>query len=191
MQLNSLYQSKTVTIRPSEPQWINSHIKREIRKSKRLFRKAKQNNTATHWTKCKQKRNEVTVLVRDAKKEYSDKLTNDLKNTNSNPKRWHKIVNKIISPQRTEHSQIPFLEVDNEVIESDHEVAVALNTFFAEQSTLDDSNATLPGFHPPNHELLETIIITDNDVKEAIHLLNPPCQTRVRIGRTPSFLRSQ
>ena len=69
--------NKTVTIRPSEPQWINSHIKREIRKRKRLFRKAKQNNTATHWTKFKQKRKEVMVLIRDTKKEYSDKLIND------------------------------------------------------------------------------------------------------------------
>ena len=112
-------------------------------------------------------------MIRDAKKEYSNKLINDLTNTNSNSKRWHKIVNKIISPQSPGHSQIPFLEVGNEVIESDHEVAEDLNTHFVKQLTLDDSNVTLPEFHLPNHELLETIIITDNDVKEAIHLLKP------------------
>ena len=165
--------NKTVTIRPFEPQWINSHIKHEIRKRQGLLRKVKQNNTPTHWAKFKQKRNEVTVLIRDAKKQYSNKLIDDLTNADTNSKRWHKVVNKMISPQSTEHSHIPFLEVDDEVIESDHEVVETLNTFFVEQSTLDDSNATLPEFHPPNHELLETIVITDNDVKEAINLLKP------------------
>ena len=31
--------NKTVTIRPSEPSWINSNIKRNIRQRKRLFKK--------------------------------------------------------------------------------------------------------------------------------------------------------
>ena len=51
--------NKTVTIRPPKPQWINSQIKREIRKRKRLFRNAKRTNTDAHWNKFKQKRNEV------------------------------------------------------------------------------------------------------------------------------------
>ena len=42
--------NKTVTVRPSEPQWINSQIKREIRKRKRLFRKAKRKNTPIVWS---------------------------------------------------------------------------------------------------------------------------------------------
>ena len=112
-------------------------------------------------------------MIRDAKKQYTDKLNNDLINSDTNSKRWHKVVNKIISPQNNENSQIPFLEVNDEVIESYREVAETLNTFFVEQSTLDDSNATLPDFYPPNHELLETITITDNDVQEAIRLLKP------------------
>ena len=165
--------NKTVTVRPSEPQWINSQIKREIRKRKRLFRKAKRKNTPIVWTKFKEKRNEVTLMIRDAKKQYTDKLNNDLINSDTNSKRWHKVVNKIISPQNNENSQIPFLKVNDEVIESYREVAETLNTFFVEQSTLDDSNATLPDFYPPNHKLLETITITDNGVQEAIRLLKP------------------
>ena len=38
--------NKSVTIRPLEPHWINSQIKRESRKMKRSFSKAKRNNTA-------------------------------------------------------------------------------------------------------------------------------------------------
>lgn len=60
--------NKTVTIRPTEPDWINAHIKREIRKRKRAFRNAKRKNTVTSWNKFKRKRNEVTLMIRNAKK---------------------------------------------------------------------------------------------------------------------------
>ena len=41
---------------------------------------------------------------------------------------------------------IQFLDINGEIIESDNEKAEALNNFFIEQSTLDDSNASLPEY---------------------------------------------
>jgi len=38
---------KTKTIRPLEPQWLTTHIKIQIRKRKRLYKKAKLNNMET------------------------------------------------------------------------------------------------------------------------------------------------
>lgn len=110
-------------------------------------------------------------MIREAKKQYIDKLINDLIHTDTNSKRWHKVVNQIITPQGNEFSQIPFLEVGEEIIESDYDVADALNTFIAEQSTIDDSNTPPPEFHPPNYELLQNIIITNDDVKKAINIM--------------------
>ena len=68
---------------------------------------------------------------------------------------------------------IQFLEINGEIIESDFEMAEALNNYFVEQSTLDESNASLPEFQPPNHEVLENIIISDEDVIEAINMVKP------------------
>ena len=164
--------NKTITLRPTEPNWINSHIKREIRKRKRLFRNAKRKNTITSWNKFKTKRNEVTLMIRDAKKQYNDKLISDILNSNNNSKRWHKIVNQIIAPVNNTKS-IQFLEINGEIIESDFEMAEALNNYFVEQSTLNESNASLPEFQPPNHEVLENIIISDEDVIEAINMVKP------------------
>ena len=123
--------NKSVTIRPLETLWINSQIKREIRKRKHLFRKAKRTNAVICWNKFKQKRNDVTIMIREAKKQYNDKLISDMINTDTNSKRWHKVVNQIITPQINEFSQIPFLEVGDEITESDYDVADALNIFFA------------------------------------------------------------
>ena len=87
----------------------------------------------------------MTLMIREAKKNYKDKLTYDLVNS----KRWHRLVNQIIVPQNNTKS-IQFLEIDDEIIQSDREIAEALNNNFVEQSTLDDSYASLPEFHPPN-----------------------------------------
>ena len=47
--------NKTVIIRPTEPKWINSYIKRQIRQRKRLFKTAKRVKTEAAWTKFKHK----------------------------------------------------------------------------------------------------------------------------------------
>ena len=73
--------NKIVTIRPSEPLWINSNIKRNIRQRKRLYKKAKRTNTVNRWERFKHKRNEVNALIRTAKSQYNVKLANDLKTT--------------------------------------------------------------------------------------------------------------
>ena len=60
--------NKTVTIRPSDPPWITSTIKRYIRKRKRAYRKAKHTKLPSHWNKFKQLRNKVVSLIRESKK---------------------------------------------------------------------------------------------------------------------------
>ena len=76
--------NKKVTIRPNEPEWMNSKIKTLIRQRKRLFRKAKRTNTEHAWNKFKLKRNEVTKHLREGKIKYFQKLSQDLRNNSSN-----------------------------------------------------------------------------------------------------------
>lgn len=164
--------NKTVTIRPSEPLWINGYIKRQIRQRKRLFKDAKRKNTDRSWQKFKRKRNEVISIIREAKKQYKDKLADDLYANNTNSKKWYKLTNQLFTT-KSNHQPIPLLEIDNTIVESDAEKAEVLNSFFAQNSTIDDSNATLPEFEAPDYNTLDQILITDDDVKEAIKLLNP------------------
>ena len=82
--------NKKVTIRPNEPEWMNSKIKTLIRQRKRLFRKAKRTNTEHAWNKFKLNRNEVTKHLREGKIKYFQKLSQDLRNNSSNSKSWYK-----------------------------------------------------------------------------------------------------
>ena len=163
--------NKIVTIRPSEPSWINSNVKRNIRQRKRLYKKAKRTNTVNRWEQFKHKRNEVNTLIRTAKSQYNVKLAYNLKNNDINSKKWYKLTSELLT-QKTDQTSIPFLEVDNKIVENDIDKAEALNTYFCKQSRIDDSAAALPDLVLPDYAFLDEIYITDEDVREAIIRLN-------------------
>ena len=162
----------TVTIRPSEPEWITANIKTAIRQRKRLFKKAKRLNTASAWNKFKTKRNQVTTLLREQKKQYFEKLAADLRRNSVSSKSWYKTASKFLLYD-SKHQDIPPLETQNGLIETDAEKADVLNDFFVQQSTVDDSYAQLPQFIAPNHATLDDIDINQQDVLNAIKDLDP------------------
>ena len=118
----------TVTIRPNEPEWINANIKAAIRQRKRLFKKAKRFNTANAWNKFKIKRNQVTTLLREQKKLYFERLAEDLRRNLSSSKSWYKTASKFLLYD-SKHQDIPPLETQNGLIETDAEKAEVLNDF--------------------------------------------------------------
>ena len=64
---------------PSEPPSITSFLKSQIRKRKRAYRKAKRTNLISHWSSFKRLRNKVVSMIRDSKKLYYDKITDNSK----------------------------------------------------------------------------------------------------------------
>lgn len=163
--------NKTVFIRPNEPDWINSNIKRQIRQRKRLFRHAKRINSEYAWSKFRKKRNEVTKQIRQTKKLYFDKLATDLHRLPSSSRAWFKTASNFLKYDSGKPT-IPTLETENGIIESDQDKAEVLNDFFIQQSTINDTNAALPLFVPPAHDTLNSITITQDEVLKAIKSLD-------------------
>ncbi len=74
-------------------------IKSKIRKRKRLYHKAKISNSGNHWEHFRTVRNQVVSLVRDAKTQHFENLSNKLKSSNVNSNDWWKLLRNFISPQ--------------------------------------------------------------------------------------------
>ena len=58
-----------ITVRSSDPPWINGHIRRLIRKRKRAHKKAKRFNTPGNWRAFRKIRNDfinATRIVRES-----------------------------------------------------------------------------------------------------------------------------
>ena len=76
--IDSCIPNKVVTIRPSDLPWITTAIKRQIRKRKRAYRKAKLTDEDRHWVKFRMLRNKVISMIRESKKSYNKSLSDKL-----------------------------------------------------------------------------------------------------------------
>ena len=167
---NECIPNKHIRVKPSDPPWLTTFLKRYIRKRKRAFRKAKRTNMESHWKKFKKLRNQVTTMIRDSKTAYYDKLANKLKSNTISAKDWWSTLKTFINPNSS--SPIPPLEYDNNIYTDDSDKANILNNFFQSQTLLNETNAVPPDLIPPalNTEL-NTIILTPIEVESVLKTL--------------------
>ena len=90
--------NKLVRIRPLDPPWLSSTLKRQIRKRKRAYKRAKVTNLESHWISFKKIRNKVTKWIRYSKQSHYDKIANKLKSTTLSSKDWWSTLKSFIIP---------------------------------------------------------------------------------------------
>ena len=100
--------NKNIKVRPFEPPWLTTFLKRKIRKRKRAYKKAKRTYSGNHWSKFRELRNEVNDLVRSSKKQYFDGMAEKLQSKSLSPKDWWSTLKSFIKP--TFSSNIPLLK---------------------------------------------------------------------------------
>ena len=162
--------NKCITVKPSDPPWITSVLKRQIRKRKRAYRKAKTTNQSHHWTKFRRLRIEVTTLIRQGKQQHNDKLAEKLKSENLSSKDWWSTLKTVISPQT--NSNIPPLESNSNVYIDETDKDNLLNNYFQSQTILNEQHAILPPLPPPAyHTQLNSIILTPLEVESILQTL--------------------
>lgn len=162
--------TRIVTIRPCDLPWINSNIRKLIRKRNRIFRKYKRNKSNTNFERFKHARNEVTKNLRKAKHEYFQNLATKLKTSNDLSSRdYWKTLKSFISP--AQKSSIPPLLHDNRYVEDNNEKADLLNTYFAQQTLLDDNMTNPPEFEIRDRPSLNTILISPSEVEDILRSL--------------------
>ncbi|MEW8547336.1 MAG: endonuclease/exonuclease/phosphatase family protein, partial [Candidatus Thiodiazotropha sp.] len=113
--------NRSIRIYPSDPPWITSFIKSNIRKRKRAYRRAKRTNLTSHWSKFKRLRNNVVSMIRDAKTNYYDKIADKLKSDTLSAKDWWSTLKTVISPNSK--TSIPALESNDIIYSNDRDKA--------------------------------------------------------------------
>ena len=68
--------TQTAVIRPDDKPFMNSSIRKAIRRRNRIHYRAKSTNNPYHWSQYIHLRKDVIRLVREAKTEYKNKLLN-------------------------------------------------------------------------------------------------------------------
>ena len=168
--------NRMITVRNGDLPWISTELRKLMRKRDRLRKKAKQKNSDYYWSKFKSIRNKVVDSLRTAKRTYHSKLCDKIKGNKFGSKDWWNLVKQVSNISQKSHG-IKILVSDNdEIITDDHNKANALNNFFASQTYIDDSQATLPEL--PNHEngpnipILDSIVLTERNVEDILKTLD-------------------
>ena len=162
--------NKSIRVRTSDPPWITTLLKRQIRKRKRLYRKAKQTNLERHWIKFRQLRNETNTMIRNSKQQFYDNIAKKLKSKSLSPKDWWSTLKTFISPNL--NSAIPPIESEGIIYTDDFEKANLFNNYFQGQTVLDDSNAVLPELPEPSYlTSLSSIAFDPQEVEENLRTL--------------------
>ena len=162
--------NKNVIIRETDPPWLTSKIKKMKRKRKRLYDKYMQSRTDTNHKNYKTYRNKVTNEIRKSKKSVTDKISNKLLDTNLQPKDYWRTLKQFIKPQQ--RSSIPPLNADDVILDDDSDKANLFNDYFTQQTSLDDTHASLPATPLENTTTLSSFIITQDEVQETLKSLN-------------------
>ena len=162
--------NRLTRIRPGEPYWINSGIKRLIRKRKRAYRKAKRSGILQHWNKFRNLRNEITKLIREAKESHKNNIANKLKTGSLSSRDWWRTLKSVISPSSKQ--SLPPLEHNGLSITEDAAKTNILNDFFRDQTLINDNGIELPDITPHSvHSQLSSLIVTPEEVKSVLKSL--------------------
>ena len=134
--------NKMITIRSSDPPWINGHIRKSIRRRRRAHKRAKRLNTAENWRTFRKLRNDVIFAIRESKRDLKNRLAEKLKSVNISGKDWWRTFKSLIGKDKT--APIPPLNHNGKQINDPSEKANVFNKYFQLQSQLDDNNKAVP-----------------------------------------------
>ena len=162
--------NKKVIIRETDPPWLTSKIKKMKRKRKHLYDKFMRSKTETNHTNYKTYRNKVINEIRKSRKSVTDKISNKLQDSSLQPKDYWRTLKQFIKPQQ--RSSVPPLKTDDSIIDDETDKANLLNDYFTQQTSLDDTHASLPATPLENNSTLNSLIITQEEVSEILKCLN-------------------
>ena len=131
--------NKFVRMRPSEPPWMTTIIKQQIRKRKRAFRRAKQTKTVVQWAIFKRIRNNVVSLIRESKQNIEEKLSTKLKSQSLSSRDWWRTLKTFFSSDSK--SKIPTLDINGSLFTDNIDKANLLNDYFRDQTLINENNA--------------------------------------------------
>ena len=108
-------------------------------------------------------------IVVNQKKEVLNKLTENLASPNTKQNNWWKTLKHFIKPEQAD--VIPPLNKNGQIYTEEKDKANILNTFFTEQTLLDESQATLPQAVTNTTYKLDSIIVTYEEVRDILKSL--------------------
>ena len=165
--MSNFVPNKTITVKPTEPEWVNREIKNMLRKQNRIYKRYKKNGfrevDRIPLDLC---RKECDEAIEKCKQNYLLKLGDKLADNRTGQKAYWKILNKLLNKCKT--PRIPPLLVADQFITSCKEKAILFNNFFVTQCKPFQNASILPDPNTLTAAKLGTFEITNEQISSII-----------------------
>ena len=157
------------TIRPNDKEFMNSYIRQLMTKRDRLHKQLKKNpnnNQLKHDFKAV--RRTIVTEIRRSKYECDKKKDSILSKGDCTNREWWKFSKTLLSPSAPPSINDTPLLNGSDIASDDIEKANLINEFLVMQSTLNETNATLPSTCPEPSIKIDQKVIQPEEVYEIL-----------------------
>ena len=168
--MSTFIPNKTITIKPSEPEWVNGEIKNKLRKQNRMYKKFKSHGfKEVDRISLDLHRKECNDAIEKSKNNYLLNLGNKMADKNIGQKAYWKIVNNLLN--KCKAPRIPPVVIAGKFVSSCKEKASHFNNFFTSQCQPFINTSTLPDPHPRTNAKLDIFEVTNVNLKSILIVL--------------------
>ena len=165
--MSTFVPNKTISIKPSEPEWIHRDIKNMLRKQNRMYKKFKNHGfKEVDRISLDLYRIECNDAIEKSKTNYLLNLGNKLTDKSRGLKAYWKIVNNLLN--KCKAPRIPPLLIAGQFITNCKEKASYFNNFFVAQCQPFENGSTLPDPNPLTNAKLDTFEVTNENIKNIL-----------------------
>ena len=155
--------NRIVTICPRDKPWMNSDIRKAIRKRNRLMKFYCRHKSSGAWENYRVQKNLTTLLIRTVKVKYYANLSDKLQDPEIGHKRWWGIIKSLYGNKI--HSNIPTLLEGDQMITDAKEKAKLFNDYFCSVCQIENGDAALPSIPPfQNFKHLANISTSEQEI---------------------------
>ena len=160
--------NRVVTVHPKEKPWVNTDLKKMIRRRNLLWRRYKRSGSGDHYATFKLLRNRLVSLNRQLRNVYYSGLGEELSSPTMPGRKWWKRVKQVTGDKV--YSGIPTLIENGSPIIDSIEKANIFNDYFASQCQLPDgsNDHPLPPFRYETDERLANITFFPSDIHKIL-----------------------
>ena len=155
-----------------QPPWMTDSIKRYLKERCKLTNVFYKNGQRKiDHDKVLEKSEECTKQILEAKKNYILKMTKKLADSNTSPKTYWTILNRLLYNKKI--PKIPPLLVDGKLVSDFCKEANIFKNFFVSICTPIDNTSCLPSFSYRTGSRIKSFRVTENNILAIIKTLDP------------------
>ena len=155
--------------KPHSPPWFSSVCASAIAHRNYYFNQYRRDGSAASRQSYRRASNACKRVISEAKTTYSQRIRESISSQKIGSRDFWRIYNSVVNSGK---SAIPPLFNGLQVISSSKDKANLLAQLFAENSSLDDSDAVLPEFPAKTDRSLDSITITPKEVSKVLSSLD-------------------